>query len=74
MPDILHARFYVPETKFVFSLAKEKAGDIHVHNVHTLRPFTVLLFKRRGQELLLHPHYHRMGATSHFYSLRVTEN
>jgi glycosyltransferase involved in cell wall biosynthesis len=52
---------YLPEPNFLRSLRREDADIIHVHNVHTLAPFLVALFKQKGQKLLLQPHYHRFG-------------
>jgi len=61
--SLLGDPFYLPEPRFVAALRLETADIIHVHNVHILQPFVAVLFKNKGQKLVLQPHYHRFGQT-----------
>jgi glycosyltransferase involved in cell wall biosynthesis len=54
---------YLPPPNFVKAIRGADADIIHVHSAHTLLPVFVALSKRRDQNLLLQPHYHRYGQT-----------
>jgi glycosyltransferase involved in cell wall biosynthesis len=59
---LLGAPFYIPPREFVRKLKQERADVIHIHNVHTLLPLLVLLFKNNFSiKIVLQPHYHIRG-------------
>jgi glycosyltransferase involved in cell wall biosynthesis len=55
---------YIPPFRFINDLRRETSAIIHVHNLQTLLPLLLSMTLKRGQILILHPHYHRFGQTT----------
>lgn len=54
--------FYIPPQGLMKDLKREKTDILHVHNIHTLLPLYIALFKKRFSEnMVLQPHYHERG-------------
>jgi glycosyltransferase involved in cell wall biosynthesis len=60
---------YLPEPSFFNAIRRERVDIVHVHNLHTLLPFMVALFKKKEQKFVLQSHYHRFGQSSFRSSL-----
>ncbi len=56
--------FFLPTPSFFKDLRGENAAILHVHNVHNIFPLLISLSKRKSQQLILQPHYHRFGQTT----------
>lgn len=53
---------YVPSLKFINELHKEGPDIIHVHNIHTLLPAFIAIWRKYfSGKVVLQPHYHRYG-------------
>jgi glycosyltransferase involved in cell wall biosynthesis len=54
--------FYVPPRSLIKDLDREKADVIHVHNIHTLLPLYIGIFRKHlSEKMVLQPHYHEKG-------------
>lgn len=51
----------IPPPKLIRDLYEEKMDVVHVHNIHTLLPLSIVLGLKRPPKLVLQPHYHRYG-------------
>ena len=54
---------YIPPPIFLERIKKENANIIHVHNAHTTILTFVAISKRKNQNLVIQPHYHKFGQT-----------